>query len=144
MTKAAKILALYAQGKSTRDNAAAVGCDPAYVRVVARQRKGTGRSDIDMRYLTSPLGQDTSRAHARRVAQKQSAYYKTLYHALDPDLRAAVRAQAYREARASGADTSRAKSIATHAIMREALNSPRRRAAARAARKAAPVAEAAP
>jgi hypothetical protein len=56
MTKAEKILALYDGKRTTREIADIVGCDTPYVRVVARQRKGTGKSVHDKRYSASPLG----------------------------------------------------------------------------------------
>lgn len=56
MTKAARILDLYAKGLSTREIGEVVGCRPEYVRVVARQRMGTSASEIDKRYLSSSLG----------------------------------------------------------------------------------------
>jgi len=71
MTKAQQILTLYA----SRDNgltprwklpkliARLVGTTPAYVRTVARQRKGRGQSEHDKRYITSPLG----KAERRRL-----------------------------------------------------------------------------
>lgn len=43
MTKAERIRELYAKGLSTRQIADRVGCDTAYVRVVARQRVGGDR-----------------------------------------------------------------------------------------------------
>lgn len=50
-TKSAKIMRLYEQGLSTREIAEKVDCKPEYVRVVARQRKGRGQSEIDKRYI---------------------------------------------------------------------------------------------
>ncbi len=51
-TKAAEIMRLYAEGLSTSEIAKAVGCGDSYVRVVARQRKGTGVSRFDLAYRT--------------------------------------------------------------------------------------------
>lgn len=57
VTKTERILALYSTGKyTTREVADTVGCLPAYVRVVARQRKGAGYSDNDARYLMRRYG----------------------------------------------------------------------------------------
>jgi hypothetical protein len=49
-TKAAEIMRLYAEGLSTSEIAKAVGCRPEYVRVVARQRKGSTESANDRTY----------------------------------------------------------------------------------------------
>lgn len=54
ISKQAQILALYDGVRTTREIAEIVGCDPAYVRVVARQRKGLGPSDADRRYMAGP------------------------------------------------------------------------------------------
>jgi hypothetical protein len=69
MTKAQQILALYDGKRSTREIAEIVGCDPAYVRVAARQRHGGSRSEIDKRYVASPLGKETKR-------KVDAAYYR--------------------------------------------------------------------
>ncbi len=65
MTKKEQIMALHKQGKTTRQIAEAVyGLKPdcmaktidkymAYVRVVTRQRKGSGRSEHDRKYMES-------------------------------------------------------------------------------------------
>jgi hypothetical protein len=50
MTKAQQILDLYDGIRTTTEIAKVVGCDPAYVRVVARQRFGSGQSEIDRRH----------------------------------------------------------------------------------------------
>ena len=64
-TKSQKIMALYDGTLTTREIAWTVGCDPAYVRVVARQRKGGAESAIDLRYRKSPLGRMMIAARAR-------------------------------------------------------------------------------
>lgn len=88
MTKASQIMALHKQGKTTRQIAEAVyglqpDCMPkvvdkymAYVRVVVRQRKGSGRSEHDLKYMNNG-GQ-----------AKASARKRMLYHT-DQDYRAA-------------------------------------------------------
>ena len=53
MTKAQQILDLDNGKRTTRAIADIIGCLPAYVRVVLRQRMGTGESDIDRRYRRS-------------------------------------------------------------------------------------------
>lgn len=65
MTKADRIRALYAAGKSTREIADIIGCKTSYVRVVARQRRG-GLSEHDIKYL--PRKNEIRRAayHAAR------------------------------------------------------------------------------
>jgi hypothetical protein len=75
MTKAALILKLYDGGLNPQEIAAEIGCSDSYVRVVARQRKGKGRSDNDWRYYKSPLGKATRR--------EQSARYRARKHSLD-------------------------------------------------------------
>lgn len=66
MTKAAQILELYAQGLPTTAIAEIVGTSDSYVRVVARQRRGTV-SENDRRYQQSELGRLTrQRRHKER------------------------------------------------------------------------------
>ena len=55
-TKAAQIMELYDGVRSTSEIAKIVGCLPEYVRVVVRQRKGAGVSEIDKRYFSSAKG----------------------------------------------------------------------------------------
>ena len=70
MTLAAQIMKLHASGRSTREIALAVYGEAgksrmAYVRVVARQRKGKGASDIDKRYCRSAHGRKALRTYRR-------------------------------------------------------------------------------
>ena len=72
MTKAEQILALYAEcvGKMPERKipkfvAAELNTTDAYVRTVARQRKGRGRSEAEQRYWASPLGRQTNRRRCR-------------------------------------------------------------------------------
>ena len=69
MTKAEQILKLYDGSRTTREIAVLVGTTDSYVRTVARQRKDTGTSEHDRRYLQSSLGkQQTSDRNKRRWA----------------------------------------------------------------------------
>ena len=86
MTKAQQILELYEQGHTTRviagivygidDDASQTEWDRrlAYVRVVARQRVGRGRSEIDRRY---------KEANRPAINAYQRVWAKVKYHA-DP------------------------------------------------------------
>ena len=49
-TKAARIRALYAEGKTCKEIAAIVGCLPAYARVYARQRQPGAGSHADRKW----------------------------------------------------------------------------------------------
>lgn len=70
MTKAARIMELYATGMADKDIAAQVGCHPDYVRVAARQRATeSGRK----RYAKAAL--DYYWAHRDRInARRRRAY----------------------------------------------------------------------
>mgnify|MGYP001224228662 CR=1 FL=1 len=67
-TKSSRIMRLYGEGAYTvKEIAEIVGCRPEYVRVVARQRKGSGQSDADRRYEASDLGREMrKRKHERQ------------------------------------------------------------------------------
>ena len=69
MTKSSQIMALYDGVRTDREIANLVGCVLSYVRVVARQRKGSSMSEHDKRYRKSPLGRLTL---ARRKARYAS------------------------------------------------------------------------
>lgn len=69
MSKAARIRALYAEGRSTREIAAIVGCRPEYVRVAGRQRKH-GPAPADQRYRVSPKGQASLEARYQKFIQR--------------------------------------------------------------------------
>ena len=57
MTKADRIRELEKMGCTTREIADVVGCLPSYVRVVTRQRNGTGGySKHDINYLMARYG----------------------------------------------------------------------------------------
>jgi DNA-binding CsgD family transcriptional regulator len=90
-TLASKIMALDDGKRTTRQIADELGTSIEYVRVVMRQRKGGGSSDIDRRYRSSRLGKATD----DRRAQKHLAYQRTL--AVTGDYSEARKA--YREAK---------------------------------------------
>lgn len=73
-TKAARICRLYAMGIYTvKEIADIVGCRPEYVRVAARQRRGRGMSEIDLRYKYSNRGQEVrQRWNALRLPAKRA------------------------------------------------------------------------
>jgi hypothetical protein len=93
-TKSARIMKLYAAGKTTREIADIVGCRQEYVRVVARQRKGGGMSEIDRRYEASPKGAIQNNKRRQRA--------RTWYHAVPKDERSKVMRGAYAAARRKG------------------------------------------
>lgn len=83
MTKAERIMQLYDGVRTPREIAEMVDCHPAYVRVVARQRKGGGMSEKDRRYFkkfreihgcsprTWRCRHDPEAAEARRRRQRE-------------------------------------------------------------------------
>ena len=82
-TKAAAIMALAGEGKTTREIAIAVygpRCNvrtkAAYVRVVLRQRKGRGESDVDRRHVAKKRLADPEWA---RMRLEQWAAYGELW-----------------------------------------------------------------
>ena len=84
-TKKNRILALHAQGKTTREIAKAVYGVPdsapgkvadrkmAYVRVVTKARKNAGRSETDRRYMDSG-GRKKARDRQRHLYQTNDAW----------------------------------------------------------------------
>ena len=76
MTLAAEILALYDGERTTREIANALLCRPEYVRVVARQRRGS-TSEIDERYLKSSKGIAYRAMKKEGVKAYNRAYYAT-------------------------------------------------------------------
>ena len=72
MTKSARIRALYAEGKSTREIADIVGCGMSYVRVCARQRIN-GLSESDIRYRAK-LGTNDYTSYQKALFKKNPAY----------------------------------------------------------------------
>lgn len=104
MTLAAKIMKLYDGKRTTREIADTLGCRIEYVRVVARQRKGGTRSEIDRRWAHSPLGRATLSAGMRKkYATPEGRAYYIAYNA---------------EYRRSGGDTSMARRAANAAKAR--------------------------
>lgn len=94
-TKSSRIMRLYGKGAYTvKEIAEIVGCRPEYVRVVARQRKGSGQSDADRRYEASDLGRQSRKRRKERKREAIKAYQRTFYRTRD---RGKARA-AYREA----------------------------------------------
>jgi hypothetical protein len=97
MTKAQQILALYDGHRTTTEIAEIVGCGTAYVRTVARQRKGSGRSAHDRRYLASDLGKVSrkrvDRAHYERFKAEHGVSRTTLRLRNNPEARARDRAR---------------------------------------------------
>lgn len=122
-SKAQQILALYDGKRTTREIADEVGCDPAYVRVVARQRKGRGESAADKRYARSP--RVIGRKRTRRLVLRATA---------DLEAARAARRQAYRSARSAGNSVREATSISASAYMRVVSQTGDRKAANKAAR----------
>lgn len=111
MTKAARILELYAKGLTTREIADRVGCKPEYVRVVARQRKD-GPSRADKRYAASPKGE------VRRERKRQRFY--DVYHAVPKAERSKTFAEVYYAARSAGKSVRDALRLSASAISRRA------------------------
>lgn len=100
LSKAARIRALYAKGKSTTQIAGTVGCSVTYARVCARQRiLESGRSVFDVAY--SP-GYQKRRYHTDKAYRKKHlavmSKYKANLRKTDPEWRARdiARCAAYR------------------------------------------------
>lgn len=73
-TKAAEIMRLYAHEIFTiQEIAESVGCKPEYVRVVARQRKGSGMSANDRKYQQSDKGRVSHRQRGKAYYQRHRA-----------------------------------------------------------------------
>jgi hypothetical protein len=92
MTKAQQILALYDGQRTTTEIAEIVGCGTAYVRTVARQRKGAGLSEFDRRYKASPLGRAMQsramKAYRKRIKDEHGVSYETVRLRANPEARA--------------------------------------------------------
>lgn len=100
MTKKDRILKLNDGARTMEEIAALVGCLPAYCRVVIRQRKGGGTSDIDRKYLASDKGlkmKDISNI-------QKNVYAKVLMKTGNLEKANKAARKAYHEARDSGAD----------------------------------------
>lgn len=68
MSKASGIRELYALGLTTTEIAAIADCDPAYVRVCARQRVGGTSSVHDQKYIATNGGH--TQVKRRRAAKR--------------------------------------------------------------------------
>lgn len=140
MTKAEQILDLNDGTRSNKDIAAIVGCLPAYVRVVLHQRKGTGQSENDLRYLQSSLGKAGRARVVARTFKKRQAHYVALITSGDKDAANAAARRARRAARLAGMSIYEAKTAAInarHRVLRKTAD----QAKARAAYNAAPLVE---
>lgn len=106
-TKAAQIMALHQQGKTTREIALevygeATASQLAYVRIVVYQRKGTGVSPADRRYVGAHRAEINANASRRwqqapleykkAVGIKSAERFRKRYKS-DPEFRAAKRAR---------------------------------------------------
>ena len=78
-SKVERIRRLWDGKRTTKEIATIVGCMPEYVRVVARQRKFHGVSDIDRRYYRKP-----GKLEAVRKAKRER--FKERYWS-DPEFR---------------------------------------------------------
>lgn len=132
-TKSEQILALHDGKRTPREIADIVGCRPEYVRVVARQRRGSGMSDIDRRYVASPKGQRTAARMAHLKVSAKAAYNRVLYRSIPKPERGRLYRNAKHAALAAGKSPAEAHAIGCRAIWRSALANDRTRRAARAA-----------
>lgn len=103
MTKSQQIMALYDGKRTTREIADLVGCKPEYVRVVARQRKGGGLSEIDHRYRETERG----RAAIGRSNLKRRPQLVASLHAHNKVVRATGSRDAARQAARTARDAAR-------------------------------------
>ncbi len=132
MTKAAEILSLYDGARSTREIAKIVGCLPEYVRVVARQRRGAGVSEIDVRYRTSPLGRQMMKRVNDGNKPARRAYFSSIHRTGDHAEAASAAREAYAAARHAGKDA-KASKVTAETARRRVLLRTADKAAARAA-----------
>ena len=135
-TKAQRILALYDGRRTTGEIAEIVGCHSAYVRVVARQRKGNARSEHDHRYANSSLGIATRLKSQERSRPYHRAYSAALVATADTEAANAAARRAYRTAVKQGRPRLKAKAAASAArsvILVRTGDQNAARAAARAA-----------
>ena len=118
MTKKDRILKLNDGARTMEEIAALVGCLPAYCRVVIRQRKGGGTSDIDRKYLASDKGRKTKNA-----SNAQSRIYmRVLAKTGNLDKANGSARKAYREARDLGADVKTACKVFNRTRMKHLYN----------------------
>lgn len=117
-TKSDQIMALYDGVRTTKQIAEIVGCRPEYVRVVARQRKGSGSSEIDLRYRASPLWRACwQRSNVRRnkgsVAAANKAKYVVVRRTADDAAASKAAKAVYDAARLMGRSVKEAKAAAS-------------------------------
>jgi hypothetical protein len=140
MTKAEKIrrTAKLHPNWSTGQIGKACDCRPEYVRVVLRQRVDGGVSEIDKRYLASPLGKIQRQRLLARLEGKRAAYDGALRATGDLEFSNNVAREVYRLARLEGASAYEAKLQAWN-VRVTALRKTGDKTAASEAYKAAPV-----
>ena len=78
ISKAQRIRALYAQGKTCNEIAEIVGCRPEYVRVCAQQRVAGANSNADNAYRTRVYG--SMEAYNEAMRPKKRAASLEYYH----------------------------------------------------------------
>ena len=78
ISKAQRIRALYAQGKTCNEIAEIVGCRPEYARVCAQQRVGGADSNADTAYAIRSWGSIKAYNDAKNAKTRdyRSAYYR--------------------------------------------------------------------
>jgi len=144
MTKSQQIMALYDGKRTTAEIAKIVGCKPEYVRVVARQRKGKGQSEIDWRYLESDLGRAARKRHNRHHNQKRlpqlkasfAAYRTVISQTGSKDKAREAGKAAYDAARLQGKTSYEARQIRSRVYQRILSKTADRHQAAAASRQA--------
>jgi hypothetical protein len=115
MTKADRIRQLAQEHPDWKTGQIGKACDcrPEYVRVVLRQRVNSGMSEIDRRYLNSPLGVTTVGKRAKR----QRAYISAIFKSADRQEASRVWRDTYRNAKKNGMSVAEAKGEANTAYM---------------------------
>lgn len=114
-SKASQIRELYDGVRSTAEIAEIVGCLPEYVRIVARQRKSGGVSDIDRRYKTSEKGAKVEAQLKVGRRARQRARNRILSQTADNAAVREIARLAYKKARLDGqsyGDAQRASKLA--------------------------------
>lgn len=109
MSKAKRIIALLAEGKTVAETAEIVGCLNAYVRVV-RQREMRGGSSVGDRNYVAKNRQTIN----RRNADRSTKYY----HVVPVAHRMDVFREAYEDAKARGYPSRRACSLAGAVVVK--------------------------
>lgn len=101
MTKSEQIMSLYDGTRTTTEIAAIVGCNTSYVRVVARQRKGRGVSDIDRKHRASDSGRERWKRKAHLCSAYGHAYVSEFRRSGDREMARSSGRDAYRKAKQS-------------------------------------------